>query len=65
MFHFHYPIVLEVAVGERDKALVWLMKNYPKLECRVEDMACGGAEIRVRDQDAAVLDALAGMLDGK
>ncbi|MGE5517888.1 MAG: hypothetical protein ACM31D_18955 [Bacteroidota bacterium] len=63
MFHFDYPILLAVSADERDKALVWLMKNHPKLECQVEDMACGGAEIRVRNQDADILDALAELLD--
>lgn len=65
MLHLNHPIVLEVGAAERDKALVWLMKNYPKLDCMVEDTRDGGAEIRVRDQDCAVLDALADMLDGK
>lgn len=64
MFHPAHPIVLEVSAAERDKALVWLMKNHSKLECLVEDLSDGAAEIRVREEDAAVLDALADMLDG-
>lgn len=55
-------MVLEISAEERDKALVWLMKNHPKLDCLVLDND-DGAEIRVRDEDAAVLDALAAMLD--
>lgn len=55
-------MVLEISAEERDKALVWLMKNHPKLDCLVLDND-DGADIRVRDEDAAVLDALAAMLD--
>lgn len=64
MLHLAHPIVLEVSAAERDKALVWLMKNHPKLECLVEDMDDGAAEIRVREEDVAILDALADMLGG-
>lgn len=64
MLHLRYPIVLELTAGERDKALVWLVKNHPKLDCRVDDRDDGSAEIRVRDEDAGVLDALADMLEG-
>lgn len=65
MFHPFHPMVLEVPEGERDKALVWLMKNHPKLDCLVEEADGGGVEIRVRDEDAAVLDALADALEGR
>lgn len=65
MWYPDHPIVLEVTADERDKALVWLMKNHPSLDCLVEDADDGGAEIRVADKDAAVLDALADMLDGE
>lgn len=63
MWYPDHPIVLEVTAEERDKALVWLMKNHPKLDCLVEDADDGGAEIRVGDRDAAILDALADMLE--
>lgn len=64
MWYGDHPIVLELTANEREKALVWLMKNHSKLDCQVEERADGSAEIRVRDEDAAVLDALADMLDG-
>ncbi len=63
MFYPNHPIVLEVAPDERDRALVWLMKNHPKLDCLVEDIEKDGAQIRVAEQDAAILEALADMLD--
>lgn len=63
MFYLSHPIVLEVGPDERDKALVWLAKNYPTIDCVLVDADDGGAEIRVGDQDAAILNALADMLD--
>ncbi len=63
MFYPNHPIVLEVAPEERDRALVWLMKNHPKLDCLVEDTEDDGAQIRVAEQDAAILEALADLLD--
>lgn len=63
MWYPDHPIVLEVTADERDKALVWLMKNHPRLDCLVEEAEDGGAEIRVADGDVAVLESLADMLE--
>jgi hypothetical protein len=65
MWFQRYPVVLELSAGERERALIWLMKNHSTLDCKVEDRADGGSAVRVRDEDAAVLEALAGILDGR
>ncbi|MBC7953033.1 MAG: hypothetical protein H7Z12_14595 [Rhodospirillaceae bacterium] len=64
MWFNDYPMVLEVSAAERDRALMWLMKNHSTLDCKVQELSGGGAEIRVRDGDCAVLDALGALLEG-
>lgn len=58
-----YTMVLELSAAERDRALLWLIKNHAALDCKIEDASDGGASVRVRDQDAPVLPALAKMRD--
>lgn len=65
MWFQRYPVVLDLSAAERDRALMWLMKNHSTLDCKIEEAADGGASVRVREADAAVLDALAGMLGGE
>jgi len=65
MWFQRYPMVLELSAGERDRALMWLMKNHSTLDCKIEERSHGGAVVRVRDEDAPILEALAGILDGR
>jgi hypothetical protein len=56
---FRYPVELRVPAPEREKALWWLLKNHPKLDCRADDSFTGELILRVRREDGALLATLA------
>lgn len=63
MFYAEYPVILEIAPEERVKALRWLVSTHPRLDYLLEEEDDDSAELRVRPEDAPVLDALADMLE--
>jgi len=63
VFYAEYPVILEIAPEERVKALRWLVSTHPRLDYLLEEEDDDSAELRVRPEDASVLDALADMLE--
>ncbi|MEW5726469.1 MAG: hypothetical protein AB1918_01450 [Pseudomonadota bacterium] len=61
-FGDRYPVFLELSAADRDRALVWLLKNHSRLDCKVDDADGGGAVVRVGTEDAKVLEDLAALL---
>jgi len=54
-----YPLVLRVPPPQRERALWWLLKNHPKLDCRTAESFTGELILRVRRGDDAILASLA------